>query len=294
MLYSSILNYQKSRYLKIALLISVVALLAYIVDQPIQSPNGGTWLGYTLGTISTFLVLWLTYLGIRKRSYKSSGGKLRGWVSAHVYLGGSLLVMATLHTGFQFGWNIHIASYIFMCIVIITGFVGIYFYLNYPDRINRARNNLPRDEIIMELLAIDQRCLQIAVKANADVSLAISSAITQTKLPTNFIGGLKAKDLSTVTLINSQKQENTIENSEQKQVINYLIEKLAYEPNRSDSQIIQNLIDTFNQRRKLITTLINDKKLQMTMKAWLVIHIPMTFALLSTLTAHIISVFIYW
>src|SRR6478752_8022039 len=82
--HESILNHAGSRWLWISVALSAVSLLAYALHSPAVPPNGGTWLGYTLGTIAGLLILWLMFFGVRKRSY-SGTSNLRGWLSAHVY-----------------------------------------------------------------------------------------------------------------------------------------------------------------------------------------------------------------
>jgi hypothetical protein len=39
--------------------------------------NGGSWYGYTLGTIGALLILWLTMLGMRKRAMTRGAGRSR-------------------------------------------------------------------------------------------------------------------------------------------------------------------------------------------------------------------------
>ena len=68
-MHDSILTYAKSRYLWIALVLIGVSLIAYLAYDPGGPQNGGTWLGYTLGTIGALLIVWLMLFGIRKRSY---------------------------------------------------------------------------------------------------------------------------------------------------------------------------------------------------------------------------------
>src|SRR5690349_8857929 len=98
-MHESILNYARSRYLWAALALMTGSLAAYIWHDPGGPPNGGTWLGYTLGTIGALLIVWLMLFGVRKRRYLNSIGTLRGWLSAHVYLGTTLILVVLLHTG---------------------------------------------------------------------------------------------------------------------------------------------------------------------------------------------------
>src|SRR5688572_28529188 len=53
--------------------------------------------------------------------------------------GTALLIIATLHAGFQVGWNLHTLAYILMCVVIASGFFGLYSYLNNPQLISKNR-----------------------------------------------------------------------------------------------------------------------------------------------------------
>ena len=52
--HQSILNFSRARYLKLALLLCAGAIAAYAWHEPPTAslkPYGGTWLGYTLGSI---------------------------------------------------------------------------------------------------------------------------------------------------------------------------------------------------------------------------------------------------
>src|SRR5581483_10973239 len=89
-MHDSILTYGRSRYLWISVALLVASVVAYVMHDPGGPPNGGTWLGYTLGTISALLIVWLMLFGIRKRKYLHNIGTLRGWLSAHIFLGTTL------------------------------------------------------------------------------------------------------------------------------------------------------------------------------------------------------------
>ena len=69
-MHQSFVNYRNYRYGTVAFLATVATIAAYTMDKPRVPPNGGTWLGYTLGTVAGLLVIFLSLFGIRKRSFR--------------------------------------------------------------------------------------------------------------------------------------------------------------------------------------------------------------------------------
>jgi len=89
------------------LLMAAACAAGYLAQPSNQQPNGGTWLGLTLGTIAAAMILILMGYGIRRRTFRASVGSATRWLSIHVYLGLCTVVIASLHCGFQFGGTRH-------------------------------------------------------------------------------------------------------------------------------------------------------------------------------------------
>ena len=151
MRHQSILAYARYRYLKLAGALTLAAIILYAWDRPPNGPYGGTWLGYTLGTIGALIIAWLLWFGVRKRQFGSTVGTLQAWLSAHVYFGTTLIVIVTLHAAFKVGWNVHTLAYVLMLLVIGSGFFGVYAYLRYPRIMT---DNLGDDTLEMLLIKI--------------------------------------------------------------------------------------------------------------------------------------------
>lgn len=61
-------------------------------------------------------------VGSKRLTIRRWGPGVAGWLSAHVYLGTALIVVATLHTGFEFGWSVHTLAYALTLAVVLSGF----------------------------------------------------------------------------------------------------------------------------------------------------------------------------
>jgi hypothetical protein len=84
-----------------------------------------------------------------------------------------------------------------------------------------------------------------------------------------------------------------VPNSDQDSALGTLVERLARsegDENKALSQIVR----VFNTRKKLIDVIRKDIRMQATIQVWLLFHVPVTFALIAALTAHIFSVFVYY
>jgi hypothetical protein len=290
-MHESILAYRRKRYLWVAIAACLVAIGAYAWHNPPEPPNGGTALGYTLGTIGAALILWLIAFGVRKRSYSSRLGRVQGWLSAHVYLGGALLVIVTLHTGFQFGWNVHTLAYALMCLVIASGLAGTLFYLRYPAQMNANRAGTNRELMLLEIGDLDQKAARLAKAMPVEYGELVASTRDRTVLGGGPVALLAGADRSRVLL---PAAPVPIPNPGEQATLNWLGDRLARNTDGALGPKIQDLLTLVGARKAALDRLRRDLRLQAWLDVWLFFHVPVAFALLAALVAHVVSVFVYW
>lgn len=293
-MHESMLNYAHRRYLKLASVLSALSIIAYVWHDPLSPPNGGTWLGYTLGGIGAALILWLTALGVRKRSYSSSLGTLRGWTSAHIYLGLALIIVATLHTGFQFGWNLHTLCYALMLIVIGSGLFGMIVYLRYPQLMSANRAGTKPDILIGEVNDLDQRAIRVASEMPRRFGDVLRSNREGTRVGGSTRAILGGVDLSTITLPSVGGGSRQVSNAEQTALLDWLADELARSTDGELTKRIGDLLSVIATRRNQLRRLRRDAQIRGWLEIWLYVHVPVTLALIGTLIAHVVSVFLYW
>lgn len=300
-MHDSILTHAKSRYLWVSIALSVVSIALYIWHDPGIAPNGGTWLGYTLGTIAALLIVWLLLFGVRKRSYSTTLGSTRGWLSAHIYLGTTLILLVLLHCGFQFGWNLHTFALVLMLIVIFSGFFGVYAYLRYPTLMTRNRESATRDAMLDEIQEIDQNALALADGIAPEIHAVVLRSIENTKLGGGVWTQLRARDGSDIAIARIrdaiEKRETQMgapQPMQAGQTIIAMVDFLAGRADDKQAEALRKLIDILSRKRALATRVARDIQYQAVMEIWLYFHVPLSIALLAALIGHIISVFFYW
>jgi hypothetical protein len=269
------LRHARFRWLKAALALSLIALLAYALIDVEPRHNGGSWLGYALGTLGLALIVWLTLLGLRKRTMTRGAWSLKAWTSAHVYLGLSLIVIATLHTGFQLGWNVHTLAYALMLLVIASGLFGVVAYATLPAALSSNREELTQPQML-EALAATDRQLELAAQPLArHWADAVLGALDEAPL-----AGGAWRRLS----------DNWGQGPGQRAIDAF---NRAGADESGDPALIQ--VEALLQRRKAqLERIRRHLRLKALLEVWLYLHVPATFALLAALAAHVISVFFYW
>jgi len=273
------LAYKGFLWAQIATALSVVAVGVYFVvaarlDEP---PSGGSWLGYLLGTASAGLIVWLSCLGIRKRVITAGHYSLKAWVSAHVYLGLSLTVLATLHTGFQFGWNVHTLAYGLMMLVIASGALGIWAYATLPERLHGNRGETTRKQMIESVESLDRQLADLAQPLDRAAAQVVRLSVEETEMGGGFWTRLT----------------NDYRHCANKRALAQ-VRALTGPQDARQAEALNKIEQVMTQKDAVLTKARRQMQITAMLEGWLFVHIPATFALLAALVAHIISVFTYW
>jgi hypothetical protein len=273
------LRHKHFLFAQIATALCVVAVGVYFFTAARLSepPSGGSWIGYTLGTISAGLIVWLACLGIRKRVITAGHYSLKAWVSAHVYLGLSLTVLATLHTGFQFGWNIHTLAYALMMLVIVSGALGIWAYATLPQRLHGNRGETTRKQMIEAIESLDRQMHDAAQPLDRAGAEAARMSIEDTELGGGFL----------------KRLTNSYGDCANKRAAAKL-RAMPAPASAVQAEALTKLEGLMQQKAEVLGLARRQMQITAFLEGWLFVHIPATFALLAALTAHIVSVFTYW
>ena len=305
MRHRTLLEYKNYLYFKIASALAVCSILGYMLDHHSAVGFGGTWMGYTFGILSTLIVLGQVSYGMRKRLtakfperrkatnvavarsherrvrsadwWRHHGATLQGWLSAHVYSGLALLVLVTLHSGFQFGWNLHTVAYALMLIVILSGFYGTYAYLRFPRLMT---DNMEMDTIETLRLKIDDLDKLASIKSlqfSDEICAIVHKAHQQTRIGGNFYQQLRGYQRNCPTSQAVQQLKESGKNLKD-----------------AELKLFNDLFSTMAHKEELVARAWRDIMYRARVGFWLYLHAPLSIAALAALTAHIVAIFFYW
>jgi hypothetical protein len=282
MRHRSVLEYRRYRYLKIAVGLALTAIIVYAIARPDGETHppaafGSSWTGYALGILSALLVVWLSWFGVRKRRYTGGSGSLSGWLSAHVYLGAALIILATLHTGFEFGWNVHTLAYVLMLGVIFSGFYGIVIYLLMPSAMTRNLGDETLESLLVVIADLDREAGRVARQLPDAINAAVLEASRN-----SLVGGGVLTQLS-----GRQRNCPTV-------AAVVLLENSGKEFTGDQARLNHKLYSILLRKSSLLDRARGDVRIKALLDLWLAVHVPLSVALLVVLTAHIVSIFFYW
>jgi len=267
------LRYAGFRWAKISGGLCLLVIVSYALVDVTPRHNGGSWYGYTLGTIGAGLILWLTALGYRKRKMTSTAWSLKAWTSAHVYLGLSLIVIGTWHTGFQLGWNVHTLAWALMMLVILSGLYGVIAYATLPTALSNNRDEMTQMQMLEAIRAFDRQLHSAAQPLTPADTAPVLAALDEDP----FAGGIAARlsgrypNCATAAAL-----------------------RMLSASHSSDAEARAKVVGLLKQKEAALTRLRRHLRIRAQLEIWLYVHVPLTFALIAALSAHIISVFFYW
>jgi len=268
-LHDGFLVYKRFRYAWLAVLLVGAVVVAFFYRDRIAPAHADLVFGYGLGGLALAIMLLLAWFGVRKRSYASGAGQLKGWLSAHVYLGIALIFLIPLHGGFTIGADIHGLAYVLVLVTVFTGLFGIVFYGFYPHRVASNREGLTFDDML---------------KRMAEVDIELRGLAPQLSEAANDIVRAEAADLRVgggvgILFLKPRNRSRMAQRA---------LQRLAV-----DSDAARRADALLDRKASVVDRMQRDIQMRSRLRAWLLLHVPLSLAALAIVVAHAVGMLVF-
>ncbi len=113
------------------------SLTGWFVFERLQRndwPGGSTWVGMTLGIVGGVLILFEFFLWPRKKMRRYRLGRVKHWMAGHIWLGLLTLPLLIFHSGFRLGGSLSTLLTVLLVIVVLSGVWGLVLQQILPKR----------------------------------------------------------------------------------------------------------------------------------------------------------------
>jgi hypothetical protein len=255
--------------LKLSFLVIFFLTIVYIVFELTAIPSGGHPFGHALGILGAGLMIMTEFLySARKRWHIFRFGRVRNWLSFHIFTGivGPFLVL--MHTGLEFRGLAGITMLLTL-LVVLSGFVGRYIYTSVPRTL--AGVELSRRELEGELLVQREELAAWSAGKSQRIQLLVSE-YTLVEGPT--------LELSSREVLWRRYRE-----WQAKRSLHSSIKQLESQE-QSRLRDLERMID---RQQRLIRQINSLKTVRRMMGSWHTLHVPLGITLFSAATIHVIA-----
>lgn len=122
-----IINSKNRSWIVVCLVLLVIATVIYVPYHrgAYNGPSGGSWPGLIYGIIGLALMLFAGLLGARRKVPTWRLGRGASWLRGHIWLGLLSYPIIFFHSGFQFGGSLTLVLMILFTIVVLSGIFGV-------------------------------------------------------------------------------------------------------------------------------------------------------------------------
>jgi len=268
---------------------ATVAYILYAVESP-AGPRGGSAIGLTFGISGYALMLYAGLLGARKKVPTWRIGRAQTWMRGHIWLGTLSLLLILFHGGFAFRGPLTAILMILFFIVIASGWTGALIQ-HFVPRVMTER--VPMETIYEEIPHVRAQLCEEADKLVASICGPIGSESAPEETAD---GGAFAAPGAVATLVEIEQEDRArFRDVYLRRVRPYLANPESPQAELADAN---RTAEVFDSLRRLLAAPVHpvldnlenicEEEHQLSrqirvyrwLHAWLLVHVPLSIALL--------------
>jgi hypothetical protein len=126
---------------------SLAAYIAYVLLAP-NGARGGSMAGLFFAAMGTAAIIFECLLSLRKKYPASPLGRVKTWLSAHVWLGLLSFLLILEHSGFHWGQGLAALLMWIFAVILVSGIFGVAMQNYIPRRMTEL---VPRETIYEQI-----------------------------------------------------------------------------------------------------------------------------------------------
>lgn len=237
----------------------------YHPDHDLFKPSG--LFGHGLGIVGTFLIVFgvFSYMARKRYRFLSRFGRLKYWLEFHIFLCVLGPIMILFHTAFKFGGIVSI-SFWSMVVVVASGIIGRYIYLQIPRTIEGRELSLNEvKEMKSDVdLNIKSRYNLDDASYNSILKYVNVNSLYENKNLIIRIISKHTEDIQRIRGLKKELRKNKLSKKRIKQV----------------TKLVKNEISLSNKIERLQT-------MQRLFKYWHIAHLPFALIMLVIMVIHV-------
>jgi hypothetical protein len=121
-----LLDSTQRRWIVATVVLAAVATLLYVpYALRLNGPSGGSWPGLAYGLAGLALMVYAGILGLRRKVPTWRVGRASTWMRGHLWLGLLSYLLIHLHAGFDWGGPLTFVTMLLFTVVIVSGVYGV-------------------------------------------------------------------------------------------------------------------------------------------------------------------------
>ena len=280
-------------------LVLTFAVIVYIPNASGDVPaRGGSPLGLAYGIAGFGAMAIVTLLSLRKRFPIWRIGRTQAWMRAHLWLGALSLPLILLHAGFLSGHGLTSVLLWLFAVVYASGIFGAWLQHTVPARIMR---DVPMETIYDQIARVREQLVDEADTVVADASGKLQISVAVPSSPAEVSAKAAANALASVMRIGADDAAPL------REFYTREMRPFVEKPTRAHPLADETTAAVrFGKLRPLVPPALaaaitdlesiceeerqlqRQERMHRLLHGWLVIHVPLSFALMALAVVHIV------